>query len=128
MPESITYQERVTVGGVTDTYTRSLSQDSLTEISASIPQNSTDLEIALNIDVSEVEFFLIVADVAMTIQTNDGTTPDNTLTLVADQPYIWSAGMLHAFALTVDVTSIFVTTGAVGTGSLTIQVLQDPTP
>ena len=86
------------------------------------------MEVAFTLDYSACKFFSIVSDVAMTIETNNGTTPDDTLVLVADEPYIWAEGMLGTFLIGTDITSLFVTTGSVGVGTLTIEALEDPTP
>lgn len=128
MSADVSLQERVTVGGIVYPYTRSKSAGSLKQISEPVNDGSTDLEIAFTLDYSECKFFLIEADVAMTIETNDGTTPDDTLTLVADEPYVWAEGMLHTFLIGTDITSIFATNSSGTNGTLTIFALEDPTP
>lgn len=94
----------------------------------SIPNATTDFEIPFAIDVSAVQAFLIVASVDMTIETNDGTTPDNTLTLAAGVEYEWTVDSEAAFLLDTDVTSIFVTNASGEAGTLTARVIVDPSP
>lgn len=86
----------------------------------------TDTAVVIAIDVSAVKFFRIHSTTAATIQTNDGTTPDNTLSLAANQAYDYVPSDYEPFLLTVDVTTLYVTN--VTETVLTVEVLQDATP
>ena len=57
-----------------------------------IPLNSTDLLVAYVLNVAKIKAIFVVATVAMTIETNNGTTPTDTLTLVANEPFEWHDG------------------------------------
>ena len=89
---------------------------------------STDYLINIAIDVSEVDSFYLNSTQAVTLETNNGTTPDNTISLVADQPYMWHSGDYVAFLLTVDVTKFYITNNSGATATITVKVLQDATP
>jgi len=93
-----------------------------------VPDSSTDLEVVLAIDVSAVKAIHIQSDQDVTIETNDGTTPDDTIALKANKPYQWSTNDYHTFVLGTDVTSIFVTNASGATATISIIVLTDPTP
>jgi hypothetical protein len=93
-----------------------------------VPANSTDLSVNQNIDVSALKSLFLLSDKAMTIQTNSGTTPDNTITLAAGIPLLWWEGCGHANPLTTDVTRFFLTTGNVGEAVLKMRGLMDLTP
>lgn len=80
-----------------------------------IPQDSTDLLVSWAVDVSQIKCIVIEASEDMTIETNDGTTPDDTLNLLAGEPYIWHATSLFTNKLTVDVTELRVTNTTAGT-------------
>jgi hypothetical protein len=86
----------------------------------------TDTLVNIAIDVSEVVFFRIHSTTAATIQTNDGTSPDDTLSLLADVAYEWHTTDYNPFLLTADVTKLYVTNAAATV--LTVEVLQDATP
>jgi hypothetical protein len=100
-------------------------------IDETIPALASDLEVALVLDVSQVKSIYIVASAAMTLETNSGSAADNTVTLVANIPFVWhyqdgttlrdTAGV----AITTDITALFVTSTAGGT--LQVRVLVDPT-
>lgn len=127
MSESITYQERVTIGGVTTTHTRTKSAGSLKSISKAIPDSSTNLQVAYTLGFSACKFFKIVADQVLTVKTNSSSVPDATLVLVANEPYIWADGMLGAFLIADDITTLYVTNASGSAATLVIQSLEDPT-
>lgn len=93
-----------------------------------IPGSSTDLEIAYALDVSAVVGFFMICDQAMTIETNDGSSPDDTMTLTAGVPYVWHTGKPESFAFTTDITALFATSGDSNDATLKIKALVDATP
>lgn len=125
----MTLKRGVTAGGVTLEKTQDLTAGQLIVLSEAIPANQTDLEAAFALVAAKLKGIYIAADVAMTIKTNDGSSPDDTITLVANQPYIWGLGSSRIGAddspFSADVTSIFVTNTTAGT--LEIRALVDPT-
>lgn len=94
--------------------------------SETVPPASTDFEIVLPIVVADVVSFMIVTSADMTIETNNGTTPDDTLSLLAGVAYKWNSDSYDTFKLTTDVTSIFVTSTPGGT--IQVESLEDATP
>lgn len=99
-----------------------------TSLAETIGIAASDFQIAFSLDVSAVKSFYMIADRALTIETNDGGSPANTITLAANVPYIWYTGVTPAFVLTVDVTSLFVTNASGVAATLQIEALYDPTP
>ena len=99
------------------------------ELSEPVPDSSTDLAIAFTLDISQMKTFYIWSDVAMTVETNSGSAPDDTFTLVANVAQYWSAGTGETNPITADVTANVYATNASGSaGTLHIRALQDPTP
>lgn len=94
-----------------------------------IPANQTNLEIAFELTVAKLKGFYMVSDVNMTVETNNGTTPDDTFTLIANEPVQWDASMSGwcpvATLFSADVTALFVTNTTAGT--LTVRAIYDPT-
>ena len=88
---------------------------------------AADLEVIWQCDVSQVKLIIITADQDLTIETNNGTTPDNTISLKADLPYIWRMNDYNTLKLTVDVTKLYVTNGSGVATTLKIAGLYDPT-
>ena len=98
-------------------------------LSESIPDSSTDLEVTWDADVSAMKSILIVADGALTVETNSGSTPTDTFTLTADTPIHWTTGSGLTNPVTGDVTTnIFCTNSSGSAVTLTINMVQDPTP
>lgn len=98
----------------------------VTELSETIAPSASDFLVNIAIDVSAAKLIYIVGTGAMTLETNSSSAADNTITLVADQPYVWTNVCLMTNLLTVDVTAIYVTSTPGGT--LSITVVQDATP
>ena len=97
-------------------------------VNQSVPADSTDLELQVDLDVSQIKSIMLSSDVAMTVETNAAdATGGNTLVLAAGAPYVWTEDSLDTLLLTLDVAKLFLTTGAVGTGTFNLVALLDPT-
>lgn len=95
--------------------------------SEAIPASSTDLLVAGNIDVSQLKAFWIKSDVALTIETNSGSSPADTITLTAGRPVIWDHLSGETNPLTTDVTAFYITEGAGSAANLEMEFLVDST-
>lgn len=97
-------------------------------ISEAITDGTTDGEVALAIDQSQLKSLYIVADQALVLETNDGAAPDDTITLVANSPVVWQYGTGLTCPITVDITTnLFVTNASGSTATLQCEFLIDPT-
>jgi hypothetical protein len=119
--------------GVSYTWEDNQSAGSEVNISEVVADAASDLEIALSIDVSALKAFLIVSTQDLTVETNDGTTPDHTFTLTANVPIVWtiSSGLENPFdddGTLTDITSLFATNASGADATLTVKTVQDPTP
>lgn len=99
-------------------------------IDETIGAAASDAAVACALDVSQIKSLFIVADAAMTLETNDGGAPVNTITLQANIPFLWIVGDAPlrdtaGGAITTDITGLFVTSAA--GGLLQIRALVDPT-
>ena len=121
-------RQEITAGGVTVAREVSKTGGSLVQLEESVADSTTDGEITFTLDVTATKAFYIVSSQVVTIETNNGTTPDNTLTLAAATPYVWHDTDEDAFLLDTDVTSIFVTNASGSTANIVIVALSDPTP
>lgn len=93
-----------------------------------VPDASTDLQIELPIDVTEMKSLVMKATVDMTIETNDGITPTDTIALKAGEVLKWKTGGYFTNPLSADVTDLYVTNASGAEGELYVSVLEDPTP
>ena len=102
--------------------------DGKTSREVAVPDSSTDLLVNLAVDLSQLKSLFMLSDQDMTVETNSGAAPDDTISLKAGVPYIWNADAPQSNPFTVDVTKLYLTTGVVGASTLNIEVLQDATP
>lgn len=88
----------------------------------------TDKEITLALDVSACSSFYLVSDQDVTFETNDGSSPDNSISLLANVPYVWHENSYDSFLLDTDVTSVFITNASGSTATIYCVALFDVTP
>lgn len=93
---------------------------------AVIHNDTTELDVAFTI--ASIVAICITCSVACTLKTNDPDTPDESIILKPDVPYIWTTDSYDAFLLETDVTALFVTVPGSVTGLLRMEILRDITP
>ncbi|MCH8853919.1 MAG: hypothetical protein IID41_14900 [Planctomycetes bacterium] len=126
MAASMTLEQKVLSGGRWLSSSKSYSAGlRVSLINEPIPLG-TDTVLNVAIDVSAVKSFFLISDVNVTIETNDGTTPTDTLNLIAGVPYIWNTDSLDSFLLTGDVTKFFITNAS--DAIIDMEAVADPTP
>lgn len=90
----------------------SYTETGTTEISIdqSFSASTTDSLVSLSFTTSNIQSIELVSTQAMTIQTNSGSTPDNTITLVANVPFQWSRTPGYfSNPFTANVTAFYIT-------------------
>jgi len=105
-----------------------ITADGEANLEVAVADESTDLAINIAIDYSALKSLYIVSDQDLTVETNDGTTPDDTLTLLAGKPIVWFEGCGFTNPLSADVTALYATNASGADATLTIKTLQDATP
>lgn len=91
-----------------------------------IPASTTDREIALVLDVSQLTDFMMVASGACTVELN--TTSGTAIALAAGIPFLWLASSGITCPLAADVTKIFVTTPSGDAVDFRVRAGFDSTP
>ena len=110
--------------GIAKAAALSASSEGETNLEVVIPALSTDYGVAYVLDFSQCKGFFLLADAAMTVETNSGGAPGQTFSLTAGVPVAWIYGS-GTCPVTVDVTALFVTSTA--GGNLTLLRLVDAT-
>lgn len=128
MPFTHTLTEKLVVGNTSIEKSNAQSAGANTSIDETIADSTTDGLINFTLDVSQLQSIYIVSDADITIETNDGSSPADTLSLVAGVPYVWHADSYHTCLLTTDITALYVTNASGGSARLQIEALHDPTP
>lgn len=107
---------------------KAYSGSQIVELDESVADSQTDSQINVAIDVSAVKTFYVVSDQNVTLETNSGSTPADTIALKADVPYVWTTDSYDSFLLGTDVTAIFITNASGSTAAITLRALIDATP
>lgn len=129
MPYSHVVSQSVAVSGTTIPTSAPLSYSGSGHagISETVPVG-TDADYVIAIDVSALKSIVIWSDRVITLETNDGSSADDTIVLKANVPYIWNTDSYDSCLLTTDVTVIYVTNASGGEAQLLIETIQDATP
>jgi len=98
------------------------------EAEVDVPGSTTDQEVTIQIDVDKVEFLMILSDQDVTLETNNASTPDDTINLKANRPYLWWKNHYDSFLLTVDVTKVYLTNAGANAAVVSFVGVQDITP
>lgn len=108
----------------------SITADAEKNVSISVPDSSTDLQVELALDVSALKSILIATDQDITVETNDGSSADDSFTILANNPLVWntSCPLPNPFASAVDVTDLYITNASGSAAAVEIRTLVDATP
>jgi len=112
-------------GSGTITASKSYTGSSETNLSETLAIG-TNTALTIAVDVSTLVHVYIKSDVAVTILVNSTGAPTKTITLAADEPYIWPDGGLTSPLGASDVTVFYCTQAA--EADLEVRILQDSTP
>ncbi len=126
---------QIVVGNTTIAGTITKSADNKNSFDPTVADAATDFFVNVAIDVSALQSFFMVSDQDVTVETNDGTTPQETIALKAGDPFTWRRGGNQlagadypAIPFSGDVTGFYVTNASGSAAKVQIEILQDPTP
>ena len=105
-----------------------VTADSETNLDLAVDDGETALEANIAIDVSALASLYMAADQDITIKTNSSGSPDDTISLKANKPLVWTPNCGFSNPLSVDVLSIFCANSSGTNATLQIRLLQDATP
>jgi hypothetical protein len=97
-------------------------------IEETVANSATDFEVIAPIDVSVIKAIYINSTQNVTMETNSGSAADETISLLANVPYIWTNTMYYANLLETDITSLFFTNASGSAATINIEVVYDATP
>lgn len=125
MSFTLTHRDDFSTNAQTVSNTQSVTGDDQTNISTTIANGATNQEIVLGIDISLAKAVIIRSTQVLTIKTNSSSTPDDTITTVANIAKKWIDGGYDSIFLSADVTKIFVSNASGADATLQIIVLAD---
>jgi len=117
----------VTIGGVTRRGTITKSAGTNVTVSETVPGDSTDLLIAFACDVSQLKSLYMKSDKDLVIETNDGSSPQETITLIAGEPVCWAAANTLACPFSGDITALYATEANGDDAEFELEAIIDPT-
>lgn len=113
--ESVSQQEMITA-------------DLETNLDVAIADGQTAKQINVAIDVSALKLLFISSDKDVTIETNNSSTPDDTIEITANVPLLWTPDCGFACPLSADVATLYLANASGAEAALKIRTLQDATP
>jgi len=87
-----------------------------------------DRAVSCSLDISQVQALMILADGALTLETNSSSAPTNTIAIQAGKPYLWRLADYVACLITSDVTSIFLSNAGSVSVNFKLAAILDATP
>ncbi len=128
MPTQVA-QRGVTVGGQTYAQAETVADEGSNVTGPiTVADGSTDAQVNLAADVSELSLFYLSTTAEITVETNSGSSPDDTFTVKPNAPFLWTADDPFANPFTADLTDLFITNASGASASVTIVAAADVTP
>lgn len=126
---SLSHIQQVTYtrGNTTITDRQTITSGSAIVIDEAVPTPSTDLQIACDVDVSQMKSCIMQCDQDVTVETNSGSSADETFALKAGAPYIWSTDACFTNKFATDLTDLFITNASGTACTFKAVFLVDPT-
>ncbi len=107
-------------------------------LDTSVADSVTDQLHTIAIDVSQMALLYMTSDQALTVETNNASSPGDTIGLTANVPYLWrndnatcgaaAGGADSVTKLSVDVTAIYLTNASGSTANFKLECIYDDTP
>lgn len=120
--------DRVQTPTGTYDFPNSYAGSSTVEVDEDVTTGQTNFQINVAIDVSTIKSIVINSTQNVTLETNSGGSPSETINLAANVPYKWHVGSYFANLLATDITAIFITNSSGSTANVTLRCVQDSTP
>lgn len=107
---------------------QAFSGDAKTVREVTVADSASDYLVNFALDVSGIKAIVILSDQDVTMETNDGTTPDETINLLAGNPYLWYTGSYFTNLLATDITALYFSNSSGAAATVKILVIHDSTP
>ena len=98
-----------------------------TNLDVAIADGQTAKQINVAIDISALKLLFISSDQDVTIETNNSSTPDDTIEITANVPLIWTPDCGFACPLTEDVAAMYLANASGEEAAFKVRLLLDAT-
>lgn len=123
-----TLDQTVNIGSRSVVENKTYTGTGQASVSESIADSTTDGLVNIAIDVSEIKIIIMSSDQDLTVKTNSSGAPDETISLVAGVPLIWTSDSYYVNLLATDITKLYVTNASGSAAEFKVEVLVDATP
>jgi hypothetical protein len=107
---------------------KQITSDSEINVDVVIASATTNGQIVCAIDISELKSIVLNSTKDVTVKTNDGSSPDDTFTLKANNPLVWNSESPTANPFSADITDLYVTNASGADATVQVRALLDVTP
>ena len=115
--------------GQVSSVSRSFTGDGEVRYLGTIAAGATNVQVAVAITRSAVKSIVFYASKAVTIKTNNATTPTETITLADGESRIWGNDeALSRLAISADVTALYISNAGTVPAEVRVEALVDITP
>ena len=105
-----------------------ISSEGAKDVSVTIAAGATNTQVALAFVKTRLKSIIISSDETLTLKTNSSGSPDDTITITADTPYVWHATMGITNPFAGDVTTTYWSNAGASAAALEIHLVEDATP
>ena len=126
MPDAVV-ERNITIGGVSTTSKKTYTDSAEISIVEAIADSTTDGAVALTMTVAKLKAWYMVCDQVVLVETNSGSAPDETFTLDANVPMVWTDDDKSTNPLATDITGLFITNSSGSTANFKFFALYDAT-
>ncbi len=130
MAKTVTITSTIQGAGDSLSATETYSDEAIEDLDITILDAVSDQEVVVDWVNTRLAVLVISSDQEITVESNDGTTPDDTATVKANAPLIFKrdgSAQTNPFA-SLDVAKLFLTNASGSTATVKIKVLKDVTP
>lgn len=93
-----------------------------------VPGSTSNLQVAAAITVAALSLVFISASETVTLETNSGSAPAETITITKDKPLVWYTGCGWANPFGTNITALFLTRATAGDSLVNMRFGYDATP
>jgi len=130
MSYTVTTSVGVSAAGGTFSATRTHTCTDVRHLSDQVAGLATDALWSVALDISQIQYLIISTDQDLTLETNSGGAPQETIALAANNALEWykDAGIAIATLFAGDVTALYFTNAGATAANVSIEVGLDATP
>lgn len=126
--KNVTFNLGIQASGLSFNYSEIFSNEDLSHKVVTIPGSTSDKEVAISFALADLSLIYIDTDYDLSLETNDGTTPQETISVLAVRPVFWCDVPFFAVPFAGAITGFFFTNAGSDDATVNIITLKDTTP